>query len=216
MIHGETMMGCGMNWGLKALLALLLSGAANPSSAGQDLVLTLRIDHFSAQRGMEVRALCARLNIPCGMELRGQRTFDFDSWFEAEDISVSSLLDKLTVGPLAGYGWRMRRGVLEIAPKAVLSGKTKSPLDIKIEAIELSDVSPLHAAKSICAQAGIIYTGLRSVVSGRKGPYPPRKISLRLKDVTVREALDELVRKNGRSMWFFYDYPPGEIDFEYW
>jgi hypothetical protein len=81
-------------------------------------------------------------------------------------------------------------------------------LDLKIKELDIVDTEVQDAVSNVvCPAAGLLcpVPSMR-VVAGRVDPLarPPGKVTLHLKNVTVRKALNALVRQDGHSMWHFW------------
>lgn len=163
-------------------------------------ILTVKISRYVPRVSEEFLDLCMLARTPCGIEITrnshyGDRPFHRELLME--ETTVLSILEKLAQGPWKGYSWSENEGVLDIGPKVYLSHTKKSPLEQRLPTIDFSNVSTRRAIYEVCERSGVAsYSrslGLSSVAT--------ENISLHLKSVTVREALDALIRADGNSAW---------------
>jgi len=190
-----------------ALVVFVLIAGARSAHTGDTDALATKISWFAPQGGYEFGDLCHRARIPCGFEALAAPGPVIRKGITGRDQTVQTLLDKLVAGPLKDYIWRMNDGVAELLPRRADGQKSTSPLDTRIAAVDFENEYDWRAAEQICEKAGVA----RHTSHSFGGVTGHGKISVHLRDVTIREALDAIVRKDGQSMWVFYPYQKTHI-----
>jgi hypothetical protein len=128
-------------------------------------------------------------------------------------VPVAAILNSL-VSEHPEYQWILDDGIINIAPRKTLGNRTSriragfpagSPLDRKIKKLDIVDTYLQDAVSNVICPAAELECPAPLLIPGGT-PYaePPRKVSLHLKNVTVRKALNALVRRDGHSMWHFW------------
>ncbi|MCX5797242.1 MAG: hypothetical protein NTY77_17260 [Elusimicrobia bacterium] len=197
-----------------AVLALLSVQACQEKRLGTGEILALRINRVSEDDGRSAfRQLCRKAFIPCGLELVENPKSQAPKPFLAEEEVLESALNRLVATSLKGYAWRVSDGVLEMAPEAVLAGKKSSPLEKRIPEVDvrggIDSTLQESVLEKICLAAGIVKPYFARAIVGPGGPEANRRVSVRLRDVTVREALNAVVRRDGHSLWEVIETPDG-------
>lgn len=162
----------------------------------------------------ELLGICRHAQAPCGVELLSntdvpaggsERTF--------RQVPLATLLDS-SIAEHPKYQWVMDAGVINIVPRDTLDNRisriwARNPLDRKIKTLDIVDSTPEEAvSKVVCPEVGLHCVGSPWAPSGPAGVWtPPKKVSLHLKNITVRQALNELVRQEGRSIWLLWREP---------
>lgn len=178
----------------------------------------IRADAFSNSTP-DIYAMCELVDVPCGIEisrldwpLRGTTGRRFS---QREKVSMQRLLNSL-IERHPKYSWRIEGGVVLVTPNA--NGRETgqgSPLDASIDSLQLDNVPLDLAAVEMCQHAGRFCA--REGISIVGGIGTPRRISLRLQGITLRDALNELVRKDGHSLWSFMPRrPSADIGASFW
>jgi hypothetical protein len=102
---------------------------------------------------------------------------------------------------MKGYSWRVHDGVLEMAPQQVFQSAEKDLLTKLIPEVAIDD-NVDNAVIRILEDTHLAGPyGARAVPGG--GPMTYGRVSMRLKNVTVRDALNAIVRRDGKSLWHF-------------
>lgn len=157
--------------------------------------------------------ICKISGVPCGVEespadpitetVDGGETFHFYS----QNVTVRHILDRI-IAQHPAYRWSFDNGVLNIVP--VYGGEyiinDKVALDIQIEPLSMVGMVPGVAAHKICEHAGIVSENGRSVIVTpvRVSRNPPI-LNLHLRQMTVREALNQIAKSDPRvGFWKFY------------
>jgi hypothetical protein len=146
--------------------------------------------------------LCLKACIPCGFETQSPL---FEPVKDApqrklNDVTVRQVLDILTNGPLKDYAWRVDKGVLEMMPKGVMDKKRSTVLNKRVPSVDIDGLDVQDSVTRICEQAGIAEGPVGRALQTASWPDYGR-VSVHLKDVSVREALNAVVRADGKSGW---------------
>jgi hypothetical protein len=130
--------------------------------------------------------------------------------FRPRDSSLRGVLDSI-VSTDPRYIWEVKDNVINVIPRNKLSPF----LAVRISRFDLTDVeSPREALSQLLAlpelQKAQLSLGPHAVqggvhVFGPQGspPKETKKISVSLKGVTVREALNAIARADGSAVWWF-------------
>lgn len=169
-------------------------------AASTDTFLDASIDEFVAQGG-ELYKLCRKLNQPCGEE----SAFGYKAWknkkpeLRLKKMSPRNILNEITQRH-PGHQWIIQDGVLILEP---LKRSNRDLLGKKLAKVSIHGKSSLEAALEVFRQAkiGLHQTGMGCPLYAH--------IDLELKDVTVREALNAIVKADGQVMWQFI---PTDVD----
>lgn len=177
-------------------LLVMPSRAATAADVSLDAVLS----QYDARAGIELLELCVKLNRPCGEELApGYRIMKLQDLRQSPELhfknsTASRILDVISLR-YPGHQWAIHDGVLILEPKNRVG---EDLLDRRLDYVSILGRSSYEAAKMVFAQAkinvGSIYVG---------PPMLYGRISVSLKNVTVREALNAIVKADGQAMWTF-------------
>ncbi|MCX5794777.1 MAG: hypothetical protein NTY77_04715 [Elusimicrobia bacterium] len=163
---------------------------------------------FSKDEGVEFgfNKLCRQADIPCGIEYSfetAEHPVSLKKRGHYVGAEAKTLLDAL-IAQNPRYRWTINAGVINLVPKAREGDKKRhdSPLDRVVESMELTEVALDIAATRICQSAGIlIHSAAIDSIGG--SPIVYRKVTVDLRKVTLREALNRLVKTDGHSSWLF-------------
>jgi len=176
---------------LMVSLCIFSSNAASPDEAFLDSPMA----SFDALEGREFSDLCHALKRPCGIE---EASFgDVASKVKAprarlQKITPRKILDRY-IKRLPSYQWVYRNGVINVEPK---KHDGEDVLSRKLGAVSISGITSFKAALDVFKQADI------QVAYQPQGRVRLAIIDLTLKDVTVREALNAIVKADGEAIWF--------------
>jgi hypothetical protein len=176
----------------------------------------------------KILEICHKSNIPCGVE---ESPDDYINRFDASGASVEKLglnwansnhtvrelLNTIVSGHPA-YKWEIQDGVLNIIPQRGHEYQRwwKPILSSHLRHFDVVDMPLRDVGKKVCADAWITwplpslsdfisqFAQRQSLTAVPTGPQMD-KITLHLQNATVKEVLNETVRKNGEAVWFF-DY----------
>lgn len=180
-----------------AVYALLLLAAIDSSTwaaAPIEAPLDARLDSFEARSGWEFVTLCKDvLKMPCGMEEASLAGLQQEKGAPLHVVASNAraVLDAI-IERYPTYRWVDRGGVVNLEPK--IPGEDL--LSRKLGRVSIHGISSFQAARTVLDQAKIPYA--YQPKGGRYGA-----IDLELKDVTVREALNAIVRIDGQVLWIF-------------
>jgi hypothetical protein len=137
----------------------------------------------------------------------------------AESTTLQAELERI-VKVLPDYQWSLDDGVFNFLPKSYMP----SPLDINISEFKVENVPVLDAYNQLFAlpevENGFARLGLHEPdmlvgsilvtppdIKGHKSVKPePKRITLNMLHVTLREALNAIVRADGRKAWLLSVY----------
>lgn len=181
-------------------------------SAGQDFLVKRIAVRQVADMTFGLLDVCGEAGIPCGVELltfgHPIRGGHGDRTTSRMTASVKSHLDRI-VARHPQYRWGIAGGVVNLSPKANIDngGKRVSPLGRTIAVVDI-DAEPLNdAAVEICRSAGVSCEREGETIAGQASKNWERRMTLHLRGVSFRDALNELIRKDGHSVWVFW---PGD------
>ena len=178
---------------------------AEPSTTS---FLNVPFEEFHPRPGNEFQTLCQSIDRPCGLE--GSRSARFAGWNKKESLRLRKTKPKEILNLIAD-----RNPAFDLVfDDELILFKPKTPdgedlLLRRLGAVSIKETSSLGAAMAVLHQAGIRF-GLSLL--GRPRLYA--KVDLELKDVTVRDALNAIVKADGHVMWIIGPSPnPKQADF---
>jgi hypothetical protein len=136
--------------------------------------------------------------------------------FRPLDSSLRGVLDSI-VSADPRYTWEVKDAVINVIPRNELSPF----LAVRISRFEILEVEPEQALSQMLAipevQHAQLSLGRHLVNRVRAYPFCPqgcpaketKKISISLKDATVRETLNAIVRAHGSAVWWFQQWDCG-------
>jgi hypothetical protein len=203
---------------LSALIMCFFSlpaGAVSPGevkNAPSEMDIDTPIFSFRAILGTEMWWLCQAVDRPCGIEetqCDDLEPLGKSPMVELHSTTARKVLDEiLRLHP--SYRFALRNAVLNFEPA---SRDRPDPLATKLEQVSIHGSSSSIAAWSVIRQAGIEMDH-RHGVTARGGMFEEANVTLELRNVTVREALNAIVKADGHSAWFFCTYKDNSGRFE--
>jgi len=137
----------------------------------------------------------------------------------AESTTLQAELNRI-IKVLPEYQWTLDDGVLNFLPKYYMP----SPLDITISEFKVENIPVIDAYNQLFdkpeVENGFTRLGLHEPavqlvfggdpppdIKGHKSAKPePKRITLNMQHVTLREALNAIVRADGRKAWLLSVY----------
>lgn len=171
--------------------ACLLKAAPTPQASALDA----RWDEFDPKGENEFIAACRKLGRGCGIEQAGPDAFSAERRgipLRRKRTTPREVLNALAQ-KYPAYKWSERNGAMNIEPK---QRGGEDILSRKLAEVHIQGVSSFKAALDVLSQAGIPFS---YQVQGRAPHFAV--INLNLKDVTVREALNEIAKADGQVAW---------------
>ena len=124
---------------------------------------------------------------------------------EAHDVNLRQLLDVIVLGH-PQYRWREVDGAIDFSPIGVGS----PVLDTVITNFEVKDADFSDATNSLFKLPEVQGSLAAMALTRNEEGYQPRSrsktFSLRLEQVTVRRALNEIARMSGTNFWAFRQF----------
>lgn len=159
------------------------------------------INEFKSDPGPSF-GLCGNMEVPCGFFMAdGDYATNPKTKVKKTSFSHGTVREALNtvVKNNPDYQWGNEDGVVNIVPKKNRKHLEKGadPLSRIIEEVEVSSVTTDEAAKRIVLASGLPLGG-RILVIGRRH-YAT--VSLKLSKVTLRQALNALVKADGMAVW---------------
>jgi hypothetical protein len=191
--------------GLAIVLAVAtaISAQQNPAKASQ-----VRVIKFHGDMATLLATLAQQYDVTIGMEAdpkkpRSEVTLDL------YDATFHDMLNGI-VQSEPRYQWRESGGCIEVLP--VSNGL--SLMDIPIGSFQIKDVSREEAINELLNLPEVRAITMSMNLSRRATGNPPagageRKVSLNMNEVTLREALNRIIKQSGASFWLFRTYPDG-------
>lgn len=175
--------------GLSGLLLL-----SRPQIAlAADNVLESKLETLEVKPGVAILwRLCPAINRPCGQETIFDKPFADRTPLKARKVSPKKILND-AVQRHAIYKWSVRDGVINVEPK---ERGGEDYLSRKLDKVSIKGASSLKAALDVLSQAEVPFSF--------QGPSRQERyatLNLELANVTVREALNAIVKMDGELMW---------------
>lgn len=212
----------------KQVLVFLLAHSASslPQRAEPDALerkLGSRVEEFTLAEDSLLQALArvaAEFEIPMGIELEKTPQESGRVFLSWRRVTLREILESL-VKASPNYRLYVNNGVVHVMPRSALSDK-RSFLNLPVRELEVKDEFVGLAARRLALQ-------IRQRVSPR--PTPPagsgeagsiatgmgdRRVSFKLENVTVRDALDALIGAADFKVWivtYAADLPPARTGF---
>ncbi|MBI4801772.1 MAG: hypothetical protein HY796_04520 [Elusimicrobia bacterium] len=170
--------------------------------ANAQVLLKTGVQDFEARNG-HAFGMCGNMKALCGcVYAEGDSNDDFNEVKITGNAAVESVLKEI-IRKNPRYQWTIEDGVINIAPKKefrhLVNGK--DPLDTIVEDFTINEERGL-ARNRVCNAAGL--NCLPRDLAGIRELCKP--ISLHLKKVTLREALNKIVKADGMASWEFEYY----------
>lgn len=192
---------------LAGILVLLLELCALPCQAAvsDEGFLDMPIERFEAAIGTEFWSLCETLNRPCGMEMAQlydlspiqtggpERLLKPPDKVRLAKVKPREILDAF-IAKYPGYRWALKNGVINVEP---IKREGEDVLSRRLRSVSISGLTSFKAALHVLRQADIATTWTL------KGRIRYGFVDLELKNVSVREALNEIARAEGQVGWIF-------------
>lgn len=202
------------------LLAMSVSGQGTqtPAQLRATPALDREVKLHSNLRSVDVAALAMEAlnssNVPGGVALLPRGTERLHYSFTPPNRSLKDVLEEIVrVEP--SYQWEFDRGVVNLIPR-----DNYRVLDSVVPEFDVEKVSKEDAIESLMKKSEFMGTqaafGLEMGGSYFDGPCSrePPKVSIHLKNASVRTILNEVVRQNGRSTWLYEEWTAKERGFE--
>lgn len=184
------------NAGFWILMVAFPATAAMRGFAAEALSTRLdqKLPSFDSSEGNQIFILCQKLSVPCGVEELREDSIT-DSTGPAITHKAATPRDVLDgiKGRHQSYSWDDRDGMIHLR----YAGQKSSPLDNRIEHLVIMNELSFRAVQDVLKQAGI-KAGFSLVGDPRFG-----RVTLDLKNVTAREALDMIAKADGKIAWYF-------------
>lgn len=168
-----------------------------------------RLDGYEVKPGF-VGGLCGELRRPCGWEAaKGHSVHKLKPFKSKRRGKMKEVLDDV-VSRNPEYQWSKANGVINIRPKA-----ESRDLDKVISNLSINDMTIKDARQKLCEAASLKCKW--RIEAGPRQHFA--KITLDLKNVSVRDALNRMVEADGMASWSVeYDEKSGQpiIDFACW
>jgi hypothetical protein len=142
------------------------------------------------------------------------------------DSTLGEVLDKLVVND-PGFTYSMDDGVVNLVPyqgAPPLLNVRISSFDVEDESIERPFIRLVNSPEVLKAEPSVGITGtkrLQQFVGAQPAPpvpgrpqVEPKKFTLHLRNVTLMEALNALVRARGRGVWSYEEHICSGEDWE--
>ena len=173
---------------------------ASKARASSDGILDNPVQDFESEP-KSAFGPCGNLRIPCGFYVADGDTLvgkPKRSKVVVQHGKVRDALDGL-VKNNPDYEYREDGGVINIFPKKEKKHLEKGtdPLERVIDKVDISSVSSQDAAQMILQASGLPVGG--RIQAGGRWHYAT--VTLKLSNVTLREALNQLVRADGMAVW---------------
>lgn len=178
----------------KSVALFMIALFSRPCGAADAEALDRPLEKFEARGGNAFIDVCRVTNTPCGVE--EVRANEIAAKFKGKRQQHNNATPRKILNSIASqipdYRWAMRSGVLNLEPK---TREGEDVLARKLESVSIHGVTSFKAALDVLSQANI-KTGYQT-----PGKVRLAFVDLDLKNVTVREALNEIVKADGQAAW---------------
>lgn len=209
---------------LNVLILMTIGGlparAASPSVASHKNVngdfLDAPVKEFSTTSPSELGDLCSTISIPCGWEKsyvrKGESRISppWNTPLHLKNTTARKILDEIILRH-PGHHWFFHDGVINIEPNR------RGHKDLLLRKL---DHLSIHGSSRMAVE----YVILRARIGGHGpamvgvfGRVHYNRVDLELNDVTVRQALNAIVKADGKAMWIFApEEQVGNFQAYYW
>ena len=194
-----------MHWTKATVLSIFLLSLIGISSEAEDSWLGTPLEILRPKAwkgpgfgGSEVEVLCQELSLGCGVErsaLDDPQKSIFQFPRELRKQTPQKILDSY-VAAHPVYKWSLANGIINVEPK---QRTDEDFLSRHLDSVSIHGVSSLRASIDALHQAGIPVT-YQSM--GAVGTFA--RVELDMKNVTVREVLNEIAKRDTKVMWVVY------------
>lgn len=187
----------------------MLSSWFRPCQAAS--LLDQRIAEYSVQVDAKeapqqfLLSLCIRANIPCGIELlmptRSSRGGQIS--IVLHNTSVTAVLDEI-VRRYPRYKWVLEDGIINLMPKPGIWDRLRgrefkdSSLDRIVKKFDAENMPATGVAYKLCDAAGLPRAIMDAGIVGK-----PEMVTVHLKEISLRNSFNRVVKTSGKSMWLF-------------
>ncbi len=182
------------------ILALVASSAQEPSR-NRATPQQLRVVQYHGQLASLLASVAEQYGVVIGLETDSQLPEVIK--FEARDVTFHQLLDAIVFAE-PRYRWREVNGAIEFYPAAGV----RPVLDTVIKGFELKDGRFDSATEGLINLPEVQYRiGAMALTRREVAPRFPRAgaaFSLRLEQVTLRQAMHEIAKKSEVYFWLYY------------
>ena len=191
--------------GLAIVLAVATASSAqqNPGKASQ-----VRVIQFHGDMAALLAHVAQEFDVTIGLEADPKKPRS-EITLNLHDATFHDILNGI-VQSEPRYQWRESDGYIEILP--VKNGI--SLLDTPISGFQVKDVSREEAIKELLSLPEVQAIAMSMNLSRRAPGNAPAgadegKVSLNLTGVTLRQALNRIIKQSGAKFWLFRTYPDG-------
>lgn len=200
------------------LSSLRVSGQVPPAPQEDVLTRSARIDDESLPAFSAFQGALLVSGVPGGVAFMEGCSDQPVPIVHPRGTTLREVLNSITAGDSA-YAWRMREGVVNLEPSTGLPALLTTHLNT-YDSQELTEpgsaVTFLSSSPEVTRSAAKL--GLAHNVSGSalgsmaQGPPPQKKpLGIRLRDVTLVDALNAIVRANKHGVWTYRETHCGSI-----
>ena len=191
------------------VLSSLSLANGQPVQSKSEIVRTVEFNNIDM--GAALAAFAADYDVAIGLEADPEKPRSQIS-LHLRSVIFHQILDGI-VQAEPRYGWREDNGSINVFPR----NRSFDLLDARIQSLQLKDVNRALAVNRLFglpeAQALILSKNLKPLL-----PNPPsdrikdEKLSFDLRDVTLRQALNQIAHESGSNFWVFRSYPNGTFE----
>lgn len=131
--------------------------------------------------------------------------------FHLERVDFHQLLDGI-VQAEPRYSWREDNGSIDVFPV----NRNFDLLDLRLQSLQLKDVNRALAVNRLFdlpeVQALILSKNLKPILPSPLDRARDEKLSFDLRDVTLRQALNQIAHASGSNFWLIRRYPNGTFE----
>lgn len=196
------------------VLVLAIAGAYNPSADTKSALGDRSVKFFASSGTNALDTLllfCQQEGIPLGVEYVDLSLLKTPVTVKVSESNVAEIVKQILV-PVQGYRWFIEDGLIVVTHVSLDRADSQNLLRLTITEFK-SRESTLAEASNVLRMG--IDRQLHPEIRGWVGSYPPgdtlRRIGpFSLKNLSVRDILNELVAAHGSAAWIV-NVPPGNL-----
>ncbi|HMH44513.1 MAG TPA: hypothetical protein VK557_13565 [Pyrinomonadaceae bacterium] len=168
------------------------------------------VEFNNIDMGSILAALANEYDVAIGLEADPEKPRSQIS-FHLQNVIFSQILDGI-VQAEPRYSWREDDGSIHVFPV----NKGFDLLDSRIQSLQLKDVNRALAINRLFGlpevQALILSKNLKPILPSPLDRARDEKLSFDLRDVTLRQALNQIAHASGSNFWVIRRYPNGTFE----
>jgi len=190
------------------VLSFLSLAAGQPRQSKSEILRDVEFDNINM--GSVLAALANENNVAIGWEADPEKP-QSQNTFHLQNVMFPQILDGI-VKAEPRYSWREDNGSIDLFPV----NRRFDLLDARIQSLQLKDVNRALAVNRLFGlpeiQALILSKNLKPILPNPLDRTRDEKLSFDLRDVTLRQALNQIAHESGSNFWTLRRYPNGTFE----